>query len=57
MCALLGKQVKTVLSHDPLAVAQGQLLSFSEDGEVVLLDDCGIKHYCWPNLETVLDET
>lgn len=57
MLPMLGKQVKVVLHHeDPTAVARGQLLSFSEDGQVVLLDDCGMKHYCWPNLKTTLDE-
>lgn len=36
-------------------VARGKLMSFADSGEIVLQDDCGFLHYCWPNLETVLD--
>lgn len=53
MQSLLGQQVRVTLAYDfPPAVAEGQLLSFSEDGQVVILDEVGIKHYCWPNLKT-----
>ncbi|APQ42229.1 hypothetical protein PBI_MRMAGOO_147 [Mycobacterium phage MrMagoo] len=54
MRSLLGKQVRVVLNPtDPAAIAVGKLLSFTTDGEVVVQDDGGIPHYCWPNLETV----
>lgn len=52
MTSMLGKQVRVTLNHDDKdAVVTGQLLSFSEDGEIVILDEVGIKHWCWPNLE------
>lgn len=55
MTSCLGKDVRVMLDReDHNAVAEGLLLSFTEDGEVVILDDCGVKHWCWPNLETVV---
>ncbi|QUU29314.1 hypothetical protein SEA_DIMINIMUS_130 [Mycobacterium phage Diminimus] len=49
---LLGKQVKVTLDNDdPKAIATGTLLSFSDDGEVVVQDEMGFVHYCWPNLK------
>lgn len=52
---MLGQQVRVVLDYeDKNAVAVGQLLAFTEDGEVVVLDEMGVKHYCWPNLKTEL---
>ncbi len=54
MTSLLGKKVKVVLAEDdPTAIAIGTLLSFTDDGSVVVLDDAGTKHFCLPNLETV----
>ena len=48
---LLGRQVRVVLNwDDDKAVSQGQLLGFSEMGCVVVLEDDGDIHYCWPGL-------
>ncbi|QNJ56923.1 hypothetical protein SEA_REINDEER_132 [Mycobacterium phage Reindeer] len=53
MRPLLGKQVKVTLDNeDPKAIATGKLLSFSDCGDVVVEDDMGFVHYCWPNLKT-----
>lgn len=49
---LLGQQVRIMLDlEDENAVAEGQLLSICEDGSFVVLDDMGMKHYCWPLLK------
>lgn len=55
MSSMLGLEVKTTLSRDPeKAIVTGTLLSFSEDGEIVIRDEMGIVHWCWPNLDTEL---
>ncbi|AER48747.1 hypothetical protein CM07_gp68 [Mycobacterium phage Alma] len=54
MKTMLGKQVRVTLDYQEPAVAEGQLLSFTEDGEVVVLAEDGTKHWCWPNLKTEL---
>ncbi|QNO01126.1 hypothetical protein [Mycobacterium phage CELFI] len=51
MRSLLGEQVVVVLNREPLATAVGELLSFEDGGEVVIRDDMGFVHYCWPALE------
>lgn len=50
---LLGEEVVVTLSSDkkPKSVAYGTLLSFGDSGEIVLKDDEGFLHYCWPLLE------
>ncbi len=49
---LLGQQVRVVLDYDDdNAIAEGKLLSLCEDGEIVVQDNCGMVHYCWPLLE------
>lgn len=49
---LLGKQVKVILSYDdPKGIAKGQLLHFSDGGEVTIKDEMGFTHFCWPGLE------
>lgn len=51
---LLGQQVRIMLDfEDENAVAEGRLLSICEDGSFVVLDDMGMKHYCWPLLKVV----
>lgn len=58
MTSMLGKQVKVTLAEEgpesEKAIAEGQLLKFSEDGEIAIRDEMGIIHYCWPNLKTEL---
>lgn len=46
---LLGERV--VVSLDDQAVVTGMLLTVSDGGEVVLVDDMGFHHYCWPLLD------
>lgn len=49
---LLGKQVTVILNHDDEhAVSRGQLLGFGEGGDIEILEDDGMIHYCWPALE------
>lgn len=49
---LLGEQVRVMLDFDDQnAVAEGQLLSLCDDGEIVILGDDGMKYYCWPLLK------
>jgi hypothetical protein len=51
--SLLGRQVKVYLSRDhedPATVAVGQLLAIDEGGQIVVRDDMGFVHYCWPLL-------
>lgn len=49
---LLGEQVRIVIDYDDVnAVAEGKLLALCEDGSFVVLDDMGMKHYCWPLLK------
>lgn len=50
---LLGKNVLVVLerAEDEVAIVEGQLLSWSEGGECVVLDHSGFIHHCWPMLE------
>lgn len=51
---LLGQEVRIMLDpEDEHAVAEGQLLSIDEGGGFVVLDDLGMKHYCWPLLKVV----
>jgi hypothetical protein len=51
---LLGEQVRIMLNlEDEHAVAEGQLLALCDDGSFVVLDDMGMKHYCWPLLKVV----
>lgn len=47
--ALLGQPVIASLDDD--IVAEGRLLSVSDSGEFVLVDDMGFTHYCWPLLD------
>jgi hypothetical protein len=54
MKALLGKHVMVTLAEDDeKAIAWGKLLSFDDGGEVVIQDEMGFLHYCWPNLKCV----
>jgi hypothetical protein len=50
--ALLGQEVIVTLDHldDPPVIAIGKLLSWSDSGQVVLQDEMGFLHYCWPML-------
>ena len=57
---LLGKNVKVLLAHEdgegePTVIATGKLLKFGDDGEVVLQDEMGFTHWCWPDLDMVED--
>lgn len=46
---LLGEQVE--VSLDGQTVVAGRLLTVSDSGEVVLVDEAGFHHYCWPMLD------
>lgn len=51
--SLLGRQVKVWLSYhdlDPQSVAEGRLMAIADSGEIVIQDDSGFLHYCWPML-------
>lgn len=52
--ALLGKEVIVTLvradGEAPAVVARGTLLSFDDFGEVVVRDEMGACHWCWPML-------
>jgi hypothetical protein len=50
---LLGKRVEVVLSQgdDEVIIVRGQLLGFGQGGELEILEDDGMVHYCWPMLE------
>lgn len=53
MRSLLGKRVEVILQREPNRVAiTGQLLSFTEDGEVCVRDELFVAHWGWPNLDT-----
>lgn len=47
--SLLGKPVRVKL--DERVITYGVLLSFAEDGEVVIEDETGVIHWCWPMLD------
>lgn len=47
---LLGKNVVVTLDDTTKIVARGRLLAFDQWGEVVLEDEMGGLHYCWPLL-------
>lgn len=55
--SLLGKKVKVTLEVDEslVNIAKGTLLRISNSGEVVILDDMGFLHFCWPALDVVQD--
>lgn len=50
---LLGRQVEVTLNRDDgvVVVARGRLLRYSAMGEVVLAEDDGDLHWCWPALD------
>lgn len=51
---LLGKKV--VVTLDDKVVTRGKLLSFNQWGEIVLQDEMGGLHYCWPMLDIKADD-
>lgn len=54
MKSFIGQQVRVVLDYeDDTAVAEGQMLACEDGGEIVVLDDMGFKHYCWPMLKVM----
>lgn len=60
MRSLLGEKVRVVYAYESgdsgELVAYGELRSFTEDGQVGLMDETGIMHWCWPNLRTERDD-
>lgn len=53
---LLGKNVRVTLQHgspdgSDAVVAEGVLLSYEDSGQVVVQDEMGFAHYCWPMLD------
>jgi hypothetical protein len=53
--SLLGKNVVVKLAEQ--VVARGRLLVLNDWGEVVLEDEMGGLHYCWPMLDISEDVT
>jgi small nuclear ribonucleoprotein (snRNP)-like protein len=54
MRSLLGKRVEVTLTDSnekPRVIVTGTLIAFDEMGEVVIQDDSGDPHWCWPNLK------
>lgn len=54
--ALLGQRVVVTLNHGApdgtgVVVAEGILLAFDDGGEIVLEDEMGFVHHCWPMLD------
>jgi len=49
--SLLGRQVVVTLDEGERVVASGQLLAFGDDGQVVIRDEMGFTHWCWPMLQ------
>lgn len=58
---LLGQEVEVVLEYAderrPSVVATGKLLAWDTGGEVILQDEMGFVHYCWPMLSVKLKES
>lgn len=54
--AMMQKRVKITLDwDDPNAVAVGQLVGLSEDGQATIIQDDMMRHYVWPVLK--IEET
>lgn len=52
MRALLGLRVEVTYATDPAHPKQrGHLCRFSDDGEVVIEDETGTRHWIWPCLD------
>jgi hypothetical protein len=49
--SLLGQQVRVTLDNEGGIVSEGKLVRISDGGEVVVVDDMGLCHYCWPMLK------
>jgi hypothetical protein len=52
----LGKDVRVILVHgspdgSDAVIAEGVLLSYEDSGQVVVRDDMGFAHFCWPMLD------
>lgn len=52
---LPGEQVEVVLEHGKpdgteATIAKGLLLAIEDSGQVVVQDEMGFAHYCWPML-------
>lgn len=56
MRSMLGCSVTVALSYDPPVSESGILHAFDEEGEVTLVDETGVFHWCWPNLDCTLNE-
>lgn len=57
--SLLGHEVVVTLardSDDPATVARGTLLAWADSGEIVVRDEIGFVHYCWPMLDVAAKE-
>lgn len=48
--ALLGQEVVVTLDDDKGIIAKGTLLAFDDGGEVIIQDEMGFTHWCWPML-------
>jgi hypothetical protein len=56
MRSMLGRKVRTTYAENPGRSQVGELMAFSEDGEVAIREETGVIYYCWPNLHTELVE-
>jgi hypothetical protein len=51
----LGEEVSVTLDGgDSPVIVKGKLLSFTDDGQFVIQDECLTLHYCWPLLHIEL---
>ena len=51
MAAYVGRRCEMVLSnHEPEVSQVGVMVSLSDDGEAEVIDDDGVRRWCWPIL-------
>jgi len=54
---MLGKQVRVTLAGanaetgEAAVIAEGKFIAFGEGGDLVVQDEMGFAHYCWPLLD------
>lgn len=56
--SMLGQPVVATLAFDgaaPAVIARGVLMRVSDSGEIVICDEMGFCHWCWPMLDIAPD--
>ena len=57
MRSLLGKWVTVTLSREPKLISQvGELRGFTDEGDIMIVDETGCTFWGWPNLGCVETE-